>query len=72
MTHGGPEPGPGDQGPAPQAPEPQAAPPTVPQTVPRLAATNPKSGRQLAMVMGSMALFFVLLVFVAMWAADKG
>lgn len=66
MTQGGQDPGsaqppPGDQ------PQPGQVP-----FRPVLADSNPKSGRQLAVIMGSMTVFFVVMVVLATWAANKG
>ena len=39
---------------------------------PVLADSNPKSGRQLAAIMGTITVFLIVLVIVSMWAASKG
>ena len=75
MTHGGQEPADGSEQ---HRPEPQqhiSPSGTVysgPPMPPRLAPSNPRSGRQLALIMMSMVVFFAVLVALAMWAADKG
>ena len=66
MTQGGQEPEPAQRPPGDQPPPGQ-----VPFR-PVLADSNPKSGRQLAVIMGTITVFLVLLVILSMWAASKG
>lgn len=36
------------------------------------AGPPPRNGRQVALILGTMAVFFVLLVLLASWAAERG
>jgi hypothetical protein len=66
MTQGGQDPPPAQRPPGEQPP-PQQVP-----FKPVLAESNPKSGRQLAVIMGTITLGLFLLVVLSMWAASKG
>jgi hypothetical protein len=69
MTNGGPEPGSEEPG---HHVSPSGVVYPGPPQPPRLTDAHPRNGRQLAVIMGTISLFFVVLVALSIWAASKG
>ena len=69
MTNAGPEPPPKETG---QYTAPSGVVYNGPPQPPRLAHANPRSGRQLGMIMLTIVVFLAVLVALAIWAAGRG